>query len=249
MPIRDPLRAAAGPLPDHGGGRLGPGDDRGLVHAWCGSVAPPRSSAICWSGITDAVGRSRTSRPRPGDWSTRSRAGRRSTRCEDPPELALGLLAGCLMLNEPPVASRGGRLARGDARPGLPAPPFPGPRRRVRHRAEETGLLALASGELLDACPSWLDGSPLTFELAEEIFLREGRVTADRRSATPARSGSSSSTGSSTGWSCTGGCSSGWPGSGTAPASTSLPASAQILACAARRRAIRGPVSSVRRGL
>src|SRR5262249_55308683 len=32
---------------------------------------------------------------------------------------------------------------------------------------------------LLDACPSWLDRSSLTFELAEEICLREGRPVAD----------------------------------------------------------------------
>ena len=32
---------------------------------------------------------------------------------------------------------------------------------------------------VLDACPSWLDSSPLTFELAEEIWLREGRAAAD----------------------------------------------------------------------
>ena len=32
---------------------------------------------------------------------------------------------------------------------------------------------------VLDACPSWLDRSALTFELAEEIALREGRSTPD----------------------------------------------------------------------
>jgi hypothetical protein len=37
---------------------------------------------------------------------------------------------------------------------------------------------------ILDACPSWLDVSPLTFELAREIWLREGRLAAD-----PARDG------------------------------------------------------------
>jgi hypothetical protein len=35
------------------------------------------------------------------------------------------------------------------------------------------------AGAVLDACPSWLDASPLTFELAEEIWLREGRTEAD----------------------------------------------------------------------
>src|SRR5262249_36980092 len=33
--------------------------------------------------------------------------------------------------------------------------------------------------QVLDACPSWLDSSSLTYELAEEIHLREGRAVAD----------------------------------------------------------------------
>ncbi len=32
---------------------------------------------------------------------------------------------------------------------------------------------------VLEACPTWLDLSPLTCELAEEIWLREGTVSAD----------------------------------------------------------------------
>ena len=57
--------------------------------------------------------------------------------------------------------------------PGFRPRPFPGLGRRCRDRDEEPDLQARVR-ELLDACPSWLDGSPLTFELAEEIYLREG---------------------------------------------------------------------------
>ena len=32
---------------------------------------------------------------------------------------------------------------------------------------------------VLDACPNWMDRSALTFELAEEITLREGRSSPD----------------------------------------------------------------------
>ncbi len=34
---------------------------------------------------------------------------------------------------------------------------------------------------MLDACPSWIDASHLTYELAEEIALREGDTTPDPR--------------------------------------------------------------------
>jgi hypothetical protein len=94
---------------------------------------------------------------------------------ESPAELARGLLEGCLMLNESPVQDRvmewlGATL--GEIRPR----PFPG---LGDVPASDEGVdLHSRAGLVLDACPSWLDDSPLTFELAEEIFLREGRITA-----------------------------------------------------------------------
>jgi hypothetical protein len=39
--------------------------------------------------------------------------------------------------------------------------------------------MAARADDVLDACPSWLDQSALTFELAEEISLREGSLTPD----------------------------------------------------------------------
>ena len=42
----------------------------------------------------------------------------------------------------------------------------------------ETAGRALA---VLDACPDWLDDSALTYELAEEILLREGDAAPDPR--------------------------------------------------------------------
>jgi len=97
----------------------------------------------------------------------------------DVPELALGLLAGSLMLCGPavPAAVRDwldGTLGREFQPAGFPAT-IPGlgpssiPGEEIPERAHA----------LLDACPSWLDASPLTFELAEEIRLREGRPAAD----------------------------------------------------------------------
>jgi len=97
----------------------------------------------------------------------------------DVPELALGLLAGSLMLCGPavPAAVRAwldGTLGREFQPAGFPAT-IPGldpasvPGEEIPERA----------AALLDGCPSWLDASPLTFELAEEIRLREGRPAAD----------------------------------------------------------------------
>ena len=95
------------------------------------------------------------------------------------PELALGLLAGSLMLGEgrPPRPVRDwidGTLGPGFLPAALPAS-FAG-----------SGVEPFGQGEMpervreiLDACPSWLDDSPLAQELAEEIWLREGRVAAD----------------------------------------------------------------------
>jgi hypothetical protein len=97
----------------------------------------------------------------------------------DVPELALGILAGSLMLcgQEVPAAVRD--WLDGTVGPGFLPAAFPAtipgldaasiPRAEIPERARV----------LLDACPSWLDASPLTFELAEEICLREGQPAAD----------------------------------------------------------------------
>jgi hypothetical protein len=95
------------------------------------------------------------------------------------PDLAIRLLAGCLMLGGVNVPSTVRDWLWGilgpDFRPvGFPAS-IPG-----------SGSPSIASDEMparalavLDACPTWIDTSPLTCELARAIFLREGKVTAD----------------------------------------------------------------------
>lgn len=93
---------------------------------------------------------------------------------EDVPELALRLLGGSVLLcgRATPPTLRYWLEATVPAgfRP-LPFPaPFPGwdpsdlPFEEMPARARA----------VLDACPSWLDGSPLTYDMAEEIALREG---------------------------------------------------------------------------
>ncbi len=97
----------------------------------------------------------------------------------DVPALALGLLAGSLTLGENAVPSEvrdwlDGTLGTDFQPAALPAAiagfdPASIPDAEMSRRARL----------VLDACPSWLDCSPLTFELAEEIRLREGRLTVD----------------------------------------------------------------------
>ena len=92
----------------------------------------------------------------------------------DVPGLSILLLSGSLILCGPEV-----RGSVQDWIDGLFGPSF--------HPAEITGFItgpetssipdeemARRAHEVLDACPTWLDKSALTIELAEEIALREG---------------------------------------------------------------------------
>jgi hypothetical protein len=97
----------------------------------------------------------------------------------DVPGLAIALVAGNLLLCGPAVPAvvrdwLDGTLGCGFQAAGLPAA-IPG-LDPSSIAAEEIPARVRA---LLDACPSWLDDSPLTLELAEEIRLREGRSAAD----------------------------------------------------------------------
>ena len=95
--------------------------------------------------------------------------------------LALGLLAGALMLcgpeTTPALRYWIERTAGRDLRPrpftGVVAEPPP-PFEEVPDRAFE----------VLDACPTWLDASPLVYDLAEELLLRwDGEGPDHRRDA------------------------------------------------------------------
>ena len=92
---------------------------------------------------------------------------------ENAHELALSLLAGSLLLSGPgaPPALRywvEATVGR-DFRPAPFRSEFPGWGPASVAFTETTAR----SNALLDACPDWVDTSPLTFEMAEEIHLRE----------------------------------------------------------------------------
>jgi len=93
--------------------------------------------------------------------------------------LATGLLAGGLLLSAretPPTVGEWleAILGRGFHAAALPAarPEWSGP-------ALDPATLAERSWRVLEACPDWVDRSTLTFELAEEITVRERRAAAD----------------------------------------------------------------------
>jgi hypothetical protein len=129
-------------------------------------------------GICDVVGEVEPESPWAGSLLDQLEQQPEADGARDVPELAKRLLAGSLMLCGATV-KRGVRhwldgtlghefqpAAFPATIPGLDPSSIPGDEMPARARA------------LLEACPSWLDVSPLTFELAEEICLREGRPTA-----------------------------------------------------------------------
>lgn len=130
-------------------------------------------------GILDAVGEVEEDHPSAGrmvdEWI---RQGDEEYVLEAP-ELAVRLLEGCLRLSGPGL--NGPVRAWLEATIGpirLPmgaAATFPGPDSGATPDRE----MAVCAGQVLDACPSWLDRSTLTYELAEEIALREGSATPD----------------------------------------------------------------------
>jgi hypothetical protein len=99
----------------------------------------------------------------------------------DAPGLAEGLLQGCLLLCGPETSPALRYWLETTVGPhvaprGFPVP-FPDwdPATLVPDEMAERALL------VLDSCPSWVDTSDLTHDIAEEILLREGESAPDPR--------------------------------------------------------------------
>ena len=97
----------------------------------------------------------------------------------DFPELALGLLAGSLKLTEVDANHPVREWLLGTIGPDFQPFELPAVMPDLNASAIDHEELPERVQSILDACPSWLDDSPLTFELAREIWLREGRGAAD----------------------------------------------------------------------
>jgi hypothetical protein len=92
---------------------------------------------------------------------------------ENRPDLAVALLAGCLTLcgSDTPPALR--FWVEATAGPELRPRPFPAAFPDWEPGQIPFGEMRGRSQAVLDRCPDWLDDSPLTYELAEEILLRQ----------------------------------------------------------------------------
>ena len=130
-------------------------------------------------GVLDAVGEVERERPSAGrlidEWIDRAEG----DYALDVPELAVSLLRGSLVLSGKDVpdpvrtwleATIGLEILPFGLPPILPGPPF------EAIPAEE---MSSRVNQVLDACPAWLDRSALTFEMAEEISLRERDASPD----------------------------------------------------------------------
>ncbi|MBX6312189.1 MAG: hypothetical protein IRY99_04615, partial [Isosphaeraceae bacterium] len=100
---------------------------------------------------------------------------------EDVSELALGLLAGSLLLcgpgTTPALRYWLERTVGGPFRPR----PFPGLLADFDPASVPFAEISDRAAAVLDACPAWVDDSELTYELAEEILLREENIPPDPR--------------------------------------------------------------------
>ena len=129
-------------------------------------------------GVISAVGKVEPESRAAGALLDEARIEAGSMGVEGVPELALGVLAGCLSLSEAAPARpvmEWMRQTLGD----FAAQPFPAPAMESRSESIAGAELMQRADEVLRACPSWLDRSPLTFELAEEVCLRESRMAVD----------------------------------------------------------------------
>lgn len=98
---------------------------------------------------------------------------------ENAADLAMGLLAGSLMVSgrsTPPTAREWLDRTLG---PGVHSGAFLATKAEWMAPTIGSAALAERSWSVLEACPSWVDRSPLTFDLAEEISLRDARAAAD----------------------------------------------------------------------
>jgi hypothetical protein len=97
----------------------------------------------------------------------------------DTPLLALGLLGGSLLLAGPRVSSRAREWLDGTLGPEFHSGEFPAMIPGLERWSIPEEAMPAQARAILEACPSWRDSSPLTYDLAEEIWVREGRVAAD----------------------------------------------------------------------
>ena len=130
-------------------------------------------------GITDAIGQLEEESPEAGGLLCEVRDQVGGPGALDVPDLAIGLLAGSFMLSAESTSSAVAEWLERTLGPNFQPRPLTVPGGDWAGEPMTSAELRTRADEILDACPDWLDRSPLTFELAEELFLREGRIEPD----------------------------------------------------------------------
>jgi hypothetical protein len=158
------------------------GHGRGTIVVSSSRMGQRRTAAF-WcdvrEGILDVVGEVEPETPSAGrlveEWIDQTGG---DCAC-DVPELAVRLLGGSLLLCGPRSPGPVRDWLDGLLGPAFQPSGLPGitPDPDASSMPEEE--MSARAHDVLDACPSWPDRSALTFELAEEITLREGSVAPD----------------------------------------------------------------------
>jgi hypothetical protein len=158
------------------------GQGRGSIVISVNQMAQRRTAAFLCDlerGIRDVFGDVGPESPRASDLLLELDHQKATDCVRDQPELALGLLAGSLLLCGPAVPDAVRDWLAGTLGPEFQPATLPATLPGLDSKSIPHQEIPQRARALLDACPSWLDHSSLTFELAKEIRLREGRMAAD----------------------------------------------------------------------
>lgn len=158
------------------------GDGRGTIVISAADGGSRRTAAFLCDvrgGLLDAVGEVEGEHPDAGWLVDEGMRHADGGHVLDAPDLAVRLLGGCLALGGSGVPDHVRAWLEATLGPsrfpvGSPAT-FPGPEPDPIPDRDLSGW----AERILDACPGWLDRSKLTYELAEEIALREGDAAPD----------------------------------------------------------------------
>jgi hypothetical protein len=153
------------------------GSGRGSIGLSVSNAHQRRTAAFLCdvrSGVCDALGEVEPESATAGGLLDELEDQAESDCARDAPDLALGLLSGSLTTCAgvvPPTVRDWLDLMLG---PDFQTSPVPATIAGIDPSSISAAEMATRVPALLERCPSWLDLSPLTFELAEEIRLREG---------------------------------------------------------------------------
>jgi hypothetical protein len=154
------------------------GQGRGFVGISTRVAGQCRTAAFCCDvrrGIVEIVGEIEPDEESAGKLLDEFSQAYGGARVRGAHELAVGLLSGSLMLSGAGVSAVARDWLDGTLATDIDLRPLPAviPGLEIGSLPAHENLRR--ANEVLDACPSWLDESSLTFELAEEISLRERR--------------------------------------------------------------------------